>query len=373
MSPPAPRSLGQINMTSLILAIAFTLVVSAFCSLLEAFILSTTTAEIEGLKRNSIKQGQLLEKFKNDIEETSSAILTLNTIANTLGAMLVGVLAGKLFDKVWVGIISGGLVLGILIFSEVIPKNLGIIYRKRLLNHLVFPLHYVRLIMIPFSFLCKLSVRLIIREKPTVSTTEQEREIILLAEKSAKEGSLSHNERDMIHNALSLDDILISDIMTPRTVVTALEQNLTIDDVFKDYKNIPFARIPVYDETIDNIVGIVRRRDLLQARADDQDSVTVAELKGESIFVPDTANAADALQLFLKNHQQLGIVVDEFGSTAGVVAMEDIVEHILGREIYEESDVAVDMRVLARRKAGENNLNPPVDKTSSAAARRSAS
>jgi CBS domain containing-hemolysin-like protein len=183
----------------------------------------------------------------------------------------------------------------------------------------------------------------------------------------------------MIHNALSLDDILISDIMTPRTVVTALEQNLTIEDVFSDYKNIPFARIPVYDETIDNIVGIVRRRDLLQARADDRDSVTVAELKGESIFVPDTANAADALQLFLKNHQQLGVVVDEFGSTAGVVAMEDIVEHILGREIYEESDIAVDMRVLARRKARSNNLNPQENKISStdsppsAAARRSGS
>lgn len=365
-------------MTSLILAIVFTLVVSAFCSLLEAFILSTTTAEIEGLKRSSSKQGQLLEKFKMDIEETFSAILTLNTIAHTLGATLVGVLAGRLFDKVWVGIISAGFILAILIFSEVIPKNLGVIYRKRLLNHLVSPLHYVRLIMIPFSFLCKLFVRLIIRKKPIISTMEQEREIFLLADKSAEEGSLSNDERNMIHNTLSLDDILISDIMTPRTVVTAMEQNLTIDDVFRDYKNIPFARIPVYDETIDNIVGIIRRRDLLQARADDNDSITVAELKGENIFVPDTANAADALQLFLKNHQQLGIVVDEFGSTAGVVAMEDIIEHILGREIYEESDIAVDMRVLARRKARKNNLNSPEGKSSpsgnpqSAAARHSA-
>ena len=350
-------------MTLLIFAIVFTLGVSSFCSLLEAFILTTTTAEIEGLKRSSFKQGQLLEHFKNDIEETSSAILTLNTLSHTLGATLVGVLAGRLFDKFWVGVISGGLVLGILIFSEVIPKNLGVIYRKRLLNHLVYPLHGVRLIMIPFSFICKLSVRLVIREKPIVSTTEQEREIILLAEKSAKEGSLTHNERDMIHNALSLDDILVSDIMTPRTVVTAMEQNLTIDDVFRDYKNIPFARIPVFNETIDNIVGIVRRRDLLQARADDRDNVTVAELKGEGTFVPDSANAADVLQLFLKNHQQLGIVVDEFGSTAGVVAMEDIVEHILGREIYEESDVAVDMRVLARRKAKRNNPHALEDKT----------
>lgn len=366
-------------MTLLILAIVFTLGVSAFCSLLEAFVLSITTAEIESLKSSSLKKGNLLDKYKNEMEETSSAILTLNTIANTLGATLVGVLAGKLYDKVLVGIISGGLVLGILIFSEVIPKNLGVIYRKQLLNHLVFPLRCVRLMMIPLSYLCKLSVRLVVRNKPIESTTEQEREIILLAEKSAKEGSLSHNERDMIHNTLSLDDILISDIMTPRTVVTAMEQNLTIDDVFRDYKNIPFARIPVYDESIDNIVGIVRRRDLLQARADDRDSVTVAELKRECIFVPDTANAADALQLFLKNHQQLGVVVDEFGSTAGVVAMEDIVEHILGREIYEESDIAVDMRVLARRKASSNNINPQENKISStdsppsAAAHRSVS
>ncbi len=349
-------------MTPLIVAITFTLGVSAFCSLMEAFILSTTTAEIESLKQSYPKRGHLLDKYKNDIEETTSAILTLNTIANTLGATLVGVLAGKLFDKFWVGVISGGLVLGILIFSEVIPKNLGVIYRKQLQKNLVYPLRMVRWVMIPFSFLCKFSVRLIIRKKPTMSTTEQEREILLLAEKSAKEGSLSHNESNMIHNALSLDDILISDIMTPRTVVTAMDQNLTIENVFRNHKNIPFARIPVYDETIDNIVGVVRRRDLLQARADDRDNVTVAELKGEGIFVPETANAADALQLFLKNHQQLGVVVDEFGSTAGVVAMEDIVEHILGREIYEESDIAVDMRALARSKARNNEQNTPEDK-----------
>ena len=349
-------------MTTLIVAIAFTLGVSAFCSLLEAFILSTTTAEVENLKVSYPKRGQLLEKFKNDIEETTSALLTLNTLAHTLGAALVGIYAAKLFDKFWVGVISGGLVFAILIFSEVIPKNMGIIYRKHLSN-LVYPLHFVRIVMIPLSFLCKLSVRLIVRKKPSMSTAEQEREIILLAEKSAKEGSLSRNERDMIHNALSLDDILISDIMTPRTVVTAMDQNLTIEDVFSDYRNIPFARIPVYDETIDNIVGVVRRRDLLQARADDRDSVTVAELKGEIIFVADTANAADALQLFLKNHQQLGVVVDEFGSTAGVVAMEDIVEHILGREIYEETDIAVDMRALARSKAQSNEHNTSEEKT----------
>ena len=152
---------------------------------------------------------------------------------------------------------------------------------------------------------------------------------------------------------LSLDDVQIHEIMTPRTVVQALESHLTVDEVFKEIKILFFGRMPVYEDNIDNIVGLVRRRDLLQARANDEDETKVSEMMNDAIFVPETASAADALQQFLKAHQQCAIVVDEFGATAGVVTMEDIMEHILGKEIYEETDLAVDMRELARTKARE--------------------
>ena len=138
--------------------------------------------------------------------------------------------------------------------------------------------------------------------------------------------------------------------MTPRTVVTTLRKTATVGDVFRDFPNIPFAHIPVCQKNLDDIVGLVRRRDLLKSKANDQDIETVGNLMQEISFIPETATVGSALQLFLKTHQHLLVAVDEFGSTAGVVTMEDVMEHILGREIFEKDDVAVDMRELARAK-----------------------
>jgi CBS domain containing-hemolysin-like protein len=143
--------------------------------------------------------------------------------------------------------------------------------------------------------------------------------------------------------------------MTPRTVVTALRKNATVGEIFREYPNVPFARIPVYGKNIDDIVGLVRRRDLLKTKANDQDFELVEKLMQEISFIPETVTAANALQVFLKTHQQLLLVVDEFGATAGVVTMEDVMEHLLGREIFEKDDLAVDMRELARARLQKQN------------------
>jgi CBS domain containing-hemolysin-like protein len=349
-------------MTLLVLAICLTILLSGLCSILEAMILSTSPADIEGFKQKHPRRGARLEDFREEIEETTSAILSLNTIANTLGATLVGGLAAKIFGPgslIW---FSLGMTVGILIFSEVIPKNAGVLYRQALLPWLVPPLGVIRSTMRPVSFICKGIVRVLLGNPPGMKAPDQE--IRLLAEKSAKDGNLSFNESKLIANALTLDDISVSSIMTPRTVVSALEKNLTIDEVFRDFKDIPFARLPVYDDTIDKVVGMVRRRDLLTARAENKNTLTVAELTQDTLFIPDNAVAADALQLFLKNHQQLAIVVDEYGSTAGVITMEDVVEHILGAEIFEPDDVAVDMREYARnmQKAAEKRRQARLQK-----------
>lgn len=336
-------------MTALVIAIVLTLGVSGFCSLLEAFILSTTTAEIEGLKRRHPKLGERLQLFKTDIAKTSSAILTLNTIANTAGAVIVGALATQVIPA-YTGYVTGMMVLGILILSEIFPKNLGVAYRRNLQVLLVVPLEVVRRAMWVFSVAAEKSVLLMVNE-PESKEEEKEQEIILLAEKSAEEGALSDSERDLIANALRLDDLPVREIMTPRTVVTALEDDLTVEEVCRDFKNLPFGRLPVYHEGIDTIVGVVRRRDLLQAYADGKLTLLTTDLMHEVLHMPETASALQALQLFLQKHQQIAVVVDEYGSTAGVVTMEDIVEHLLGSEIYEESDVAIDMRELARKRA----------------------
>lgn len=337
--------------TQFAFAVAFTIGVSFVCSMLEALILSTTIGDIESLKKRQPKKGDLLERHKTDLSETISAILTLNTIANTAGSTLVGSLAIQIWGSSIIAWISGLLTFSILIFSEIIPKNLGVTYRIQLQPWVVGPLKWMKLALWPATSLTNLSVRFVVREEQNSDDASNEEEIILLAERGAKDGSLTTSESDMVTNALKLDDEMVSAIMTPRVVVTALEKILTIGDVFREYPNIPFARLPVFDEDIDQIVGLVRRRDLLKYVAEDQDRVRLTEIMNEVHFVPETVTVAAALQTILKTHQQLLIVVDEFGSMAGVVTMEDIMEYILGREIFEKDDVAIDMREFARSEA----------------------
>ncbi|MGB0744926.1 MAG: CNNM domain-containing protein [Opitutales bacterium] len=331
-----------------ILAIVFTIGISAVCSILEAMILSTTTAEIESLKKKYPSRGEKLERAKLDIEETSSAILSLNTIANTLGATIVGGMAVQIWsehENVLFNV-SLTMALAILFVSEIIPKNVGVLYRASLQPILIFPLIWIRTVMMPVSKVVGLLVRFLLKGQE--SDADSDEEIMLLAEKSEKEGTLTSNEREVINNALSLDEIRVDAIMTPRTVVFSIEGSTTIGALFEKNSNIPFARIPIYEEQTDNIKGIVRRRDILSAKAEDRDSLRISEIANDAIFVPDTATADDALQTFLKNHQQLAIAVDEFGNMSGVITMEDVIEHIIGQEIFEVDDPAVDMRELAR-------------------------
>jgi CBS domain containing-hemolysin-like protein len=184
-------------------------------------------------------------------------------------------------------------------------------------------------------------------------------EIILLAERGAQKGTLSRSESSIITNALSLDNVRVSALMTPRTVVTALRRGATVGEIFQEYPTLPFGRMPVFGKNIDDIVGLARRRDLLKAKANDQDTALVEQLMHEVHFIPETVTVANALQVFLKTHQQLLVVVDEFGATAGVLTMEDVIEQLLGREIFEKDDVAVDMRELARSRQHKPVRTPP--------------
>jgi len=333
-------------------AIALTLGISFLCSLMEALVLSTNVSEVESLKKTSPKRGEILEKLIGGLEETISSILTLNTIANTLGSITIGALAIELLGQAWLGAVSAAMTLGILFFSEVIPKNLGVVYRITLQPHVVYPLLWMRNVLRPITYVCNALVKLVITSPP--EKTDSDEEIILLAEKGAMEGSLSRSESSIIANALSLDDVRVQEIMTPRTVVTSFSRTATVGEVFEQYPNIPFARIPVYQDSLDHVVGLVRRRDLLKAVANDLENDPITGHMHEIHFLPETATAAQALQEFLKTHQQLVVVVDEFGSTAGVLTIEDVMEHLIGREIFEKDDVAVDMRELARARLRKN-------------------
>lgn len=331
-----------------VLAIVTTLAVSFFCSLMEAMILSTTVIEVEALKREHPSTGTLLESLKLNMEQTISTILTLNTIVNAIGSAIIGALGVQLFSDRLLALVMAGFGATLLVGSEVLPKNLGVIYRRSMQLALARPLWLLTRVLRPITYLCNLAVRPFLRERPEKEKSDEE--IILLAERGAQQGTLSKSESSIIANVLSLDDVRVSKIMTPRTVVTALRKNATVGEVFREFPNIPFARIPVYSKNLDDVVGLVRRRDLLKSKANDQDLDTVEKLMQEVHFIPETVTVGNALQVFLKTHQQLLVAVDEFGATAGVVTMEDVMEHLIGREIFEKDDVAVDMRELARAK-----------------------
>jgi CBS domain containing-hemolysin-like protein len=332
----------------LILAIAVTLTVSFFCSLFEALVLSTTVAEIEALKKTHPRRGQRLEQIKYELDETISAILTLNTIANGLGSVVIGVLGAHLFPDKLLAVLTVAFGAVLLVGAEVLPKNIGVVYRRALQPHVVNPLWWLRRVLTPITWFCNVIVRLIVRQDARGHTSGEE--ILLLAERGARHGTLSKSESSIIANALSLDDVRVSELMTPRTVVTALRKSATVGEVFREFPNLPFGRMPVYGRNLDDIVGLVRRRDLLKAKANDQDLTLVETLMHEANFIPETATAANALQVCLKSHQQLLVAVDEFGATAGVLTMEDVIEQLIGGEIFEKDDLAVDMRELARAK-----------------------
>jgi len=352
----APRGRARFHprstkiMTALITAIALTLAISFMCSIFEAMTLSTTMLEIEALKPARPKAAALLERIKSRLDETIAAILTLNTIVNVIGSMIIGSLAARLFEHnaTLIAALSAALTFTLLVFAEVLPKNFAVAHRRQLQPLLAWPLFALARTLRPVTYVSNLIVRAFV--KPAPPETISDEQILLLARRGVKQGTLTTSESSIIANTLSLDDVRIAGIMTPRTVVTALPKNATIAEVFKTHPNIPFGRLPVYEKNIDDIVGIVRRRDLLKAKANDQDAETVGRLMQEAHFIPETVTAANALQLILKAHQKLLVVVDEFGVTAGVVTMEDIMEHILGREIFETDDIAVDMREFARRK-----------------------
>lgn len=338
-------------MIALATAVILTLGISAFCSLLEAILLSVTTSEVEKLRQTNTRRGANLEHFKKDIEQTSSAILALNTIANTLGAIVTGGIALRLLGEDRFIFFSITMTITILLFSEIIPKNVGVLYRESLLKYAVYSMSWVRSIMFPISWFCKRTVRFVLPQKKEIKPDSDE-EIILLAQKRAQEGGLTQDERDIISNALSLDDIQVSEVMTPHTVIFSLSKNQTLAELLQKHPNLPFGRMPIYEENIDSIIGVVRRRDILESK---NKEVSLQDLMQSPIFIPETTNVAHALQTFLKKHQQIAIVVDEFGSTAGVITMEDIFEHILGKEIFEADDIAIDMRELALRKKEAKN------------------
>ena len=337
--------------TLLVTFFLFALLFSFFCSLWEAVLLSITPSHARLQSQQGSRVGRYLEDFKANIDRPLAAILTLNTIAHTVGAIGVGAQAAVIWQEAnpWVTrfAVPAGMTIAILVFSEIVPKTIGALYWQRLMIFTVHSLRVLTLALAPFVWLSQYVTRSLKRDatRPILTRTD----FLAMAELGAEEGVFEAGESEMIGHLLRFQTIEVQDVMTPHTVVAAASETERIADYYDTAKSHSFSQIPVFDQSKDRITGYVLKTDLLYAQLDGGGDRPIATLRREIVAVEETFAVTDLFAEFRKRQEQLAVVLDEFGGMAGIVTMEDVIETLLGLEIVDKSDPAVDMRELARR------------------------
>lgn len=340
------------ELTMLIIYLSLALGVSFLCSLLEAVLLSVSISHASILQKEGSRSGEIWAQLKEDDSiRPLTAILTLNTIAHTMGAAGVGAEVASIWGDAMLTTASIILTLAVLFFSEIIPKTLGSAYWKQLSGPAGSILHMMTTVMSPL-FIPLLWFKKLLPKAPSAIVTRDE--LAVLADIGEEEGTLEEDEETVIHNLLRLREIPIADVMTPRTVTTAFEDSWTIRQVLDDTPVLRFGRLPVYGDSIDDLSGFVLRSDLLTAASKDEWDTTLAKISKPLLTIQTEESVDLALDRFLESKQQILAVIDEFGGTAGIVTMEDVIETLLGEEIVDELDEHEDMRELAREKADAN-------------------
>jgi len=318
--------------------------VSFLCSLLEAVILSVTHSQIGMLVKTNPKQGKMLQKLKDDINRPLAAILTLNTISHTLGAAGMGAQVLYLYGSGAVAIASAVLTFCILVFSEILPKTIGAYFCRSLAIPSAYLIRFLMVIAFPFVWLSNTLSNFITSSEDKVSREE----ITAMAEMGEDEGSIDEQESDIIENLFRLKEIQIEDILTPRSVIYAFEDTQTVGEIMDSTEDIIFSRIPVFNDNIDNVIGMVYKDNLLETMAEDYFEKTMSQLVEPVEKVYEKESVEMVLNKFIKNRSHMFIVKDEFGGTTGIVTLEDCIETLLGVEIMDESDKVADMRELAK-------------------------
>lgn len=335
-------------MVELIITVVLVVGISSLCSTTEAMLYSLSWTQIEKFKADGRKSGKLLYSMRTNVDKPISAILTLNTLANTAGATIAGALAGEVLGVE--NFISFSIIftLLILIFGEILPKTIGVIYSSVISPFLAYFLQAIIVILAPVTFVLGLLTRLITPK--SVAPTATEDDIKIVASISRKSGTINDYEESAIANVLALDKKRVNEVMTPRTVVFSLPMTMTLTEAHNHEGFWSFSRIPVYASDNEDIVGIVQRREIELAVRDGKSEESLETLMKPIHFVLENQNLDQVLHKFLDLHQHLFAVLDEYGGLAGVISLEDILEELLGREIVDESDITDDMRELAQKR-----------------------
>ena len=336
------------NVGPLITYMLLALVVSSICSVLEATILSTPITFINTLEQQGAKGAARLKKLKTDIDRPISAILIVNTIANTVGASLVGAEAAKLFQSTGVGVISGLFTFLILVFSEIIPKTIGSNYWRNLAVPASAVIQGMIYITYPIVWLVEKFTHLLTDDSaPSVSREE----VVAMVSTGAEEGVLEKEENKMIQNLLKLDDVTAHEIMTPSSVVTMAESSQTIREFYNSDDFAKFSRIPLYEEENDDyITGYVLKQEILEKLAQDKFNIKLKDLARPILSFNEDESVSNIWEKLLEKKEHISVIIDEYGSMRGIVTMEDVIETMLGFEIVDEKDEVVDMQELAKEQ-----------------------
>ncbi|WP_024769619.1 hemolysin family protein [Aquimarina macrocephali] len=343
-------------MTLLIIYAVLSIFFSFLCSILEAVLLSITPTFINVKKKEGKAYATTLENLKKDVDKPLIAILTINTIAHTVGAILVGVQAEQLPYKFeilgvnMVGIVSTIMTLLILVLSEIIPKTIGATYWRQLANFtskmlkiLIWPLKWTGIL-----WLLQLTTKLIGGKGHHGSVLSRE-DFTAMADIAHEEGVFEESESKVIKNLLSFKEVFTKDVMTPRTVMKIASEDTTLEEFFNENQNLRFSRIPVYKENADNITGQVLKDDIFKEMANQNGHKKIGEIKRPILFTTRNLPIPDLFNELIQSKNHLALVVDEYGSVNGLVTMEDVIETLLGLEIVDESDTETDMQILARK------------------------
>ena len=324
-----------------LLYLTLALALSFLCSILEAVLLSTPMSYISTKEKTHGKSAILLKKFKQDIDRPIAAILSLNTIAHTVGAAGVGAEAVKIFGEAYFGVISAILTILILVLSEIIPKTIGACYWRTLALPSARIINFLIIICYPLVWLSELITRLFSSGKQELSA---------MISIGVEEGVFQMKENKMIQNLIKLDKVKSQSIMTPRTVVATAPESMSLKEFYQDGKYKFYSRIPIYNDSEDYITGYVLRQTVLEKLAEDRFDMCLKDVARPILSFPENSSVSTVWEQMLEKKEHISILIDEYGCFWGIVTMEDIIETALGFEIVDEKDSVTDMQKLARDK-----------------------
>ncbi|MEM9552701.1 MAG: hemolysin family protein [Acidobacteriota bacterium] len=335
-------------MVLFVVSVVLVLCVSAFCSLSEAALYSVRMPYARSLSESGSVAGRVLEGFKRNMERPITAILIVNTVANTAGASIAGAQARLLFGESALFVFSLVFTLAVLFVAEIVPKVAGVTFNQAVSRWVSLPWSLMIRLLLPLVWASEKLARVVHSGKETPLAPEEE--VHQVAALSAEEGSIMALEAELVRNVLRLDEVRARDIMTPRTVVFGLPADVTVGEAGDSAQSLPHTRIPIYRDDRDDWVGFVFRSDILACAARDEFETPLDTLCRPLAFVPDSLQGHRLLAEFLRRRQHILAVIDEYGGTQGVVTLEDVMEALIGSEIVDETDLVANLQTEARRQ-----------------------